>query len=147
LALLYVDEMQMEHVMKKSCFLICALATGPAFADNTPTLTGQEFMMPSRNVACIKLDAIDDGDVKVSDRLYCLRYEPKLIAVILDDSGAHAGPTEGDQPFSNETPILQYGETWYKEGFKCTAKAAGVECSHNKYGAFRLSRKGFKKLR
>ncbi len=102
--------------------------------------------MPSRNVACIKFDASNDGGLKLSDRLYCLRYEPELMVVILDENGATSGNTEGDQPFNSETPILKYGDNWFKDGFSCDSDPNGVVCSHSDFGAFRLSRKGFEKL-
>jgi hypothetical protein len=128
------------------CCIALALMTVQASAGLEPDLKGQEFMMPSGNVTCMKLDAIDDGDVKVSDRLYCLRYLPTPLVVILEESGVHSQAAGDDQPFGRDVPVLAYGKKWYKEGFTCKSEVKGVVCSHNKFGAFRLSRKGFEKL-
>jgi hypothetical protein len=129
--------------MFRQVLIASFLLTVPAIAGDEPELTGRNFMMPSRNVACIKMDP-ENG---LSDRLYCLRYEPKLIAVVLDKNGPVANETFGDQPAFEDTPILQYGENWFHEGFSCDSDPKGVVCSHSDYGAFRLSRQGMEVLR
>jgi hypothetical protein len=119
------------------------ILTVPAMAGDEPELTGADFMMPSRNVACLKLDP-ENG---LSDRLYCLRYEPELISVELSEAGVNWGPAEGDQPGFEDAPMLKYGDNWYHEGFSCDSDQNGVVCSHGKYGAFQLSRKGVEVLK
>jgi hypothetical protein len=129
--------------MFRQVLIASFLLTVPALAGDEPELTGRDFMMPSRNVACIKLDP-ENG---LSDRLYCLRYEPTFIAVVLDKNGPLSGETFGDQPDFEDTPILQYGKSWFHDGFSCDSDPIGVVCSHSDYGAFRLSRKGMEVLR
>jgi hypothetical protein len=123
--------------MFRQVLIALFLFAAPALAGDEAELTGRDFKMPSRNVACIKLDP-ENG---LSDRLYCLRYEPTFIAVVLDSEGVNWASAEGDQPGFQDAPILQYGDNWYYEGFSCDADKKGVVCSHGKYGAFRLSRK------
>ena len=101
--------------MTRLGLIVLLVSASAAMAGDEPELTGIEFAMPSGNVACIKMDP-EDG---LSDRLYCLRYEPTLISVVLDKNGPTAGPTAGDQPFTPDTPVLQYGENWYNDGFSC----------------------------
>jgi hypothetical protein len=129
--------------MIRYCLVATMFLTLPAIAGDEPELTGVDFMMPSRNVACVKLNP-ENG---LSDRLFCLWYEPSLMAVVLDENGATAGTTYGDQPSFEDTPILQYGDNWYHEGFSCDSDEKGVVCSHSTYGAFRLSRKGMDVLK
>lgn len=131
-----------NRIIRYSLIALTLLAV-PALAGDEPELTGVNFMMPSRNVACIKLDP-ENG---LSDRLYCLRYEPELISVELSEAGVNWAPAEGDQPGFEGTPILQYGDNWYHDGFSCDSDEKGVVCSHGKFGAFRLSRKGVEVLK
>jgi hypothetical protein len=124
-------------MIRMSLIALCLFVV-PAFAGDEPALTGADFMMPSRNVGCVKLDP-ENG---LSDRLYCVRYQPRFIAVVLSRDGVTSARAEGDQPGFEGTPILQYGDSWYHDGFSCDSDKNGVVCSHGKYGAFRLSRKG-----
>jgi hypothetical protein len=128
--------------MIRYCLIALMVLTVPAMAGDEPELTGADFM-PSRNVACVKLNP-ENG---LSDRLYCLRYEPSMLVVVLDENGPTAGATYGDQPSFEDAPILQYGNNWYHEGFSCDSDEKGVVCSHSTYGAFRLSRKGMDVLK
>jgi hypothetical protein len=132
-----------EYDMIRFGLVALMLLAVPALAGDEPELTGADFMMPSRNVGCVKLDP-ENG---LSDRLYCLRYEPTLIAVVLSSDGVTWARAEGDQPGFEGTSILQYGDNWYHEGFSCDADEKGVVCSHGKFGAFRLSRKGVEVLK
>jgi hypothetical protein len=129
--------------MIRYCLIAFIALTLPAMAGDEPELTGTDFMMPSRNVACVKLNP-ENG---LSDRLYCLRYQPSMLAVVLDENGPTASVTYGDQPSFEDAPILQYGDNWYREGFSCDSDEKGVVCSHSTYGAFRLSRKGMEVLK
>jgi hypothetical protein len=119
----------------------------PALAGDEPEITDREFIMPSRNIGCIVQDVSLEGGTGPSKRLYCARNLPTTIAVILDERGLETYPTEGDQPFSSEADILQYGENWYHEGFSCDSDQKGVLCNHSNYGAFRLSRKGVEEFK
>jgi hypothetical protein len=65
-------------MIRMSLIALCLFVV-PAFAGDEPALTGADFMMPSRNVGCVKLDP-ENG---MSDRLYCVRYQPRFIAVVL----------------------------------------------------------------
>lgn len=131
--------------MFRYCLVAVSLFTLPAFASDEPELTDREFLMPSRNIGCVVQDVSLEGGSGPSKRLYCVRYEPKTIAVLLDERGVESYPTEGDQPFSSEANVLQYGDNWFHSGFSCDSSTTGLVCSHSTYGAFELSRKGLKK--
>jgi hypothetical protein len=131
--------------MFRYCLVAVSLFTLPAFAGDEPELTDSEFLMPSRNIGCVVQDVSLEGGSGPSKRLYCVRYEPKTIAVLLDERGVESYPTEGDQPFSSEANVLKYGDNWFHSGFSCDSSTTGLVCSHSTYGAFELSRKGLKK--
>jgi hypothetical protein len=132
--------------MKHVAFLALTLIATPAFAGDEPALTGKEFIMPSRNVACLVQDVSLEGGSGLSKRLYCLRNEPTTLAVMLDERGLESWPTDGDTQFNWEAPMLAYGESWWHDGFSCESLTSGVVCRHEDYGSFKLSRKGVKKL-
>ena len=132
-------------MIRRSLLMLALLAT-PALAGDEPEITDREFVMPSRNIACIVQDVSLEGGMGPSKRLYCVRYEPKTIAVILDERGIESYPTDGDQPMSSEAEVLQYGDNFWNGGFSCDSSKTGLLCSHSDYGAFELSRKGLKKL-
>jgi hypothetical protein len=133
--------------MFRNSLIVLSLLATPAFAGDEAELTDIEFLMPSRNIACIVQDVSLEGRPGPSKRLYCVRHEPKTIVVVLDERGLESYPTEGDQPFSSEANVLQYGDNWFQAGFSCDSSSTGLMCSHNTYGAFELSRKGLKSLR
>jgi hypothetical protein len=133
-------------MIRRSLLMLFLLAS-PAVAGDEPVITDREFVMPSRNIACIVQDVSLEGGDGPSKRLYCVRYEPKTIAVILDERGLESYPTEGDQPMSSEADVLQYGDNFWNGGFSCDSSPTGLLCSHSEYGAFELSRKGMKSIR
>jgi hypothetical protein len=132
--------------MIRYSLLALALVASPALAGDEPEVTDKEFIMPSRNIACIVQDVSLEGGSGPSKRLYCVRYEPKTIAVLLDERGLESYETDGEQPMSSEAETLQYGDNFYNSGFSCDSSKTGLVCSHSDYGAFELSRKGLKKL-
>lgn len=132
--------------MKTCALFALALLATPALAGDEPELTGNAFVMPSRNVACMVQDVSLEGGSGPSKRLYCLRNEPTTIGVMLDERGLESFPTEGDTQIDFDGPVLQYGDNWWHDGFSCDSAETGVVCSHNDYGAFTLSRKGLVKL-
>jgi hypothetical protein len=135
-----------EIEMIRYVLIALMLFTIPAVAGDEPELTDREFLMPSRNIGCIVQDVSLEGGNGPSKRLHCVRNLPTTLAVMLDERGLESYPTEGDLPFSSEADVLQYGDNWYYEGFSCDSDQKGVLCSHNKYGAFRLSRRGLEQL-
>ncbi len=133
--------------MIRYVLIAMTLFASPAFAGDEPESTDREFIMPSRNIGCIVQDVSLEGGSGASKRLYCVRNLPTTIAVMLDERGIESYTTEGDQPFSSEAYVLQYGENWFHEGFSCDSTKTGLMCSHSDYGGFELARKGLKKLR
>lgn len=133
--------------MNRFCFVALALLATPALAGDEPELTEREFLMPSRNIGCIVQDVSLEGGTGPSKRLYCVRNLPTTIAVVMDERGVESYDEEGDLPFSSEASVLQYGENWFHAGFSCDSSSTGLMCSHRDYGAFKLARKGFERLR
>jgi hypothetical protein len=131
----------------KISIVAAALFATPAFAgDDAPSLTGQEFVLPSGNIACILQDVSLEGDDGPSQRLYCVRNKPKTIAVLLNHKGIESYPTDGDQPFSADAPVLNYDEGWENGDFHCAATTKGLLCSYKGQLKFRLAKAGLKKF-
>jgi hypothetical protein len=97
------------------------------------------FVMPSGNVNCVH-GASEDGE-----GIYCLRAEPKLIAVSFKKAVLDFGPTYGDQPDFSSARTFAYGEIKTYNDMTCWAYETGLECRSGKVG-FRISRKGVDKL-
>jgi hypothetical protein len=131
-------------LLAAAALLACA---APTLAGDEPEISGTEFVMPSRNVACLVQDVGLEGGSEQSKRLYCIRKSPTLLAVILDERGLESYQTDGDSQFNWNAPILNYGDNWFHEGFSCDSAKTGLVCSHSDYGAFEVSRKGVKQLR
>lgn len=118
----------------------------PAQAVSAAEITGPEFQMPSRNIACLVRQQGFEGGNGFSMQLYCVRYAPRTLAVMLDERGIESYPTDGDQPFSPDATVLKYGWHYANGGFRCKSTKKALRCAHPKYGAFVLSRNGFSKL-
>jgi hypothetical protein len=121
--------------------MIVAAAASSAFAGDEPEVTGPEFRMPSGNIAC-KVQKV--GALK---QLFCVRNLPRTIAVVLGKGGLTSSPTDGDQPFNEDAPVLEYGDNFENGGFWCDSGRDGLLCTHNSYGGFTLSRKGLKEIK
>jgi hypothetical protein len=141
-----ITEDFMSRIFSLSVLATAALVT-TAYAGDEPELTGREFTTPSRNISCLVQDVGLEGGSGQSKRLYCVRNLPKTIVVMLDERGIETYKTEGDQPFTGDIRVLNYGQNWFNGGFSCDSSKIGIFCSHSDYGAFQLSRKGMNKLR
>jgi hypothetical protein len=138
----------MENMMnlKFSMIALVLLATPALAGDDSPSLTGDEFVLPSGNIACILQEVSLEGDDGPSQRLYCVRNKPKTIAVMLNHNGVESFPTDGDQPFSAGAPVLNYDEGWENGDFQCAATTKGLLCSFKGKLMFRLAKAGLKKF-
>jgi hypothetical protein len=136
-----------EKTMKRLVLLALALLTTPVLAGDEPDVMGKSFVMPSGNIACTLVDVNLEGGSGPSQRLFCVRKQPKTIAVTLDEGGLESYPTDGDAQIDWSAPVLQYGGNWWINDFSCDSSSTGLLCSHSTYGAFELSRKGMKSIR
>jgi hypothetical protein len=107
----------------------------------TSTLSGSTFQMPSRNIGC----TVGEG-VLVCDILSGLNPEPKRNCEV-DWTGMEMerlGPAEprcaGDTAYDQKAQVLQYGDTWSKDGFFCQSAQAGLRCRNQEGHGFSLSR-------
>ncbi|MCA0432399.1 MAG: hypothetical protein LCH46_03955 [Proteobacteria bacterium] len=128
-----------------SSLLGLALLAGPALAvDFTPQENGSiDFDMPSGNMCC-SLTSDDEG----GSLLQCTRVEPKYWIVQMSQSGKidlykNPGEVPGCGYGKASGNVLEYGETWKRDGYSCTSATNGIRCFANGNG-FRLSRAGIK---
>jgi hypothetical protein len=132
--------------MKRICLVALALLTTPVFAGDEPEITGSDFVMPSRNVACMVQEADLDTAATPQPQLFCIRKKPTRIGVTLDESGLKSFANPSPAQFNWDAPVLNYGDNFWHGDFSCDSAETGVLCSHPKFGAFELSKKGMKRL-
>ncbi len=99
------------------------------------------FQMPSHNVGC----GLESGVLRC-DILSGLAPEPveacelDWTGVVLEARGAAQPECAGDTVFDASAPVLQYGETWSREGMSCLSRESGLECRNNGGHGFKLAR-------
>lgn len=129
--------------------LALAVFTMPALAvDFDENDQGQiEFTMPSGNIGCVYTpqggtdvyEPVDGGP-----ELSCDRVEPSYVRVILGPLGkAKRYNDVGDASCCGSDNILDYGDVWKMDGFRCTSETTGLACKRGKHG-FSISRKAIK---
>jgi hypothetical protein len=133
--------------MKRFALVVLALNATPALAgDDSPSAVGA-FVMPSGNVACLVQEVDLETASTPQPQLVCVRLEPAQLGAFLDERGAYSRNKPRVPQLDWNAPVLNYGENFWHDDFSCDSLESGVECSHPKYGAFRLSKKGMKRLR
>jgi Family of unknown function (DUF6636) len=111
--------------------------TAPGVADHDYA----RFQMPSHNVGC----ELQSGVLRC-DILSGLRPEPAeacqldWTGAVLEAQGAAQPECAGDTVYDASSPVLEYGETWSREGLSCLSLAAGLECRNNEGHGFKLAR-------
>ena len=111
--------------------------TAPAAADHDYA----RFQMPSHNVGC----GLNSGVLRC-DILSGLDPEPTKACeldwtgVVLETQGAAQPECAGDTVYDSSSPVLQYGETWSREGLTCLSLESGLECRNNGGHGFKLAR-------
>lgn len=111
--------------------------TAPAAADHDYA----RFQMPSHNVGC----GLSSGVLRC-DILSGLQPEPTKACeldwtgVVLETQGAAQPECAGDTVYDASSPVLQYGETWSREGLTCLSLESGLECRNNGGHGFKLAR-------
>jgi hypothetical protein len=99
------------------------------------------FQMPSHNVGC----GLDSGVLRC-DILSGLQPEPTepceldWTGVVLEAQGAAQPECAGDTVYKASSPVLEYGETWSREGLSCLSLESGLECRNNGGHGFKLAR-------
>jgi hypothetical protein len=65
--------------------------------------------------------------------------------LVLNNAAQKAAVTcAGDTIYSPDSPTLEYGKTWRKNGFSCKASRSGLTCTNGKGNGFFLNRKEWK---
>ncbi len=105
------------------------------------------FVTPSENIACAYSE---EAAVLRCDILSGLN-PPPTAACELDWTGVViglGGPADpqcaGDTVYSNELPVLAYGEEWARDGIRCVSSETGLECSNGEGHSFFLSREAWR---
>ena len=113
----------------------------PTVSTSAPPLKTPTFQMPSKNIGC----GTSEG-VLVCDILSGLKPEPKRKCE-LDWTGMEMerlGPSQprcaGDTAYVQSAPVLQYGSTWRRDGFKCVSQQSGLQCRNEENHGFSLAR-------
>lgn len=112
-----------------------------------PAASFDAFVMPSENIACAYSE---EAGVLRCDILSGLK-PPPTVSCELDWTGVVIGPggpadpqCAGDTVYSNEVPVLGYGEDWARSGIECVSDEAGLECSNGEGHSFFLSRESWR---
>ena len=112
-----------------------------------PAASFDAFVTPSQNIACAYSE---DEAVLRCDILSGLSPPPEG-ACELDWTGVvigQAGPADpqcaGDTVYSNELPVLGYGEEWARSGIRCASDETGLECSNQEGHSLFLSRESWR---
>ncbi|MCA3556339.1 hypothetical protein [Aestuariivirga sp.] len=106
--------------------VLCRATLFAAFACLTATFRPAaadviKFKMPSNNVGC-------HYESSPKDVLRCLRYEPSVMGVFLDENDAFASRPEmwGPALVGEGMLVLQYGESLSLGGITCTSEQSGL---------------------
>jgi hypothetical protein len=102
------------------------------------------FQLPSHNIGC----GVDSGVLRC-DILSGLAPEPSQACeldwtgVVLDAERAAQPECAGDTIFDAAAPVLQYGETWAREGISCLSTREGLDCETPAGHGFHLARRAW----
>jgi hypothetical protein len=102
------------------------------------------FQMPSHNIGC----GVDSGVLRC-DILSGLDPEPSQTCeldwtgVVLEADRAAQPECAGDTVYDASAPVLQYGETWAREGISCLSTQEGLDCKDAGGHGFHLARKAW----
>jgi hypothetical protein len=120
-----------------------AIASSRSVAAVAPLHTNK-FKTPSGNIACA-MHAFS-GSFLRCDILSGLKPEPSRRCEG-DWTGASmleirkAGPVcAGDTVYDSRAPVLAYGRTWSRDGFRCVSRRTGLTCTNRRGHGFFLSR-------
>jgi hypothetical protein len=102
------------------------------------------FQLPSRNIGC----GVDSGVLRC-DILSGLNPEPSQACeldwtgIVLEAERAAQPECAGDTIYDGSAPVLEYGETWAREGISCFSTRAGLDCETPAGHGFHLARQAW----
>ena len=104
----------------------------------------ERFQMPSQNIGC----GVDSGVLRC-DILSGLDPEPSQACeldwtgVVLEADGPAQPECAGDTISDASAPVLEYGETWAREGISCVSSREGLDCENGGGHGFHLARQAW----
>jgi hypothetical protein len=110
----------------------------------TPDLSARRFRMPSGNIGCIFGSGVLRCDI-----LSGLAPQPATacdldwVGLVLPADGDAEPLCAGDTAYDETAPMLDYGWTWGRSGFRCESRESGLMCTSRGGGSFTLSRAGW----
>jgi hypothetical protein len=99
------------------------------------------FQTPSHNIGC----GVDAGVLRC-DILSGLQPEPSeaceldWTGVVLEADRAAQPECAGDTIFDQSAPVLEYGESWARDGISCVSSREGLDCENGAGHGFHLAR-------
>ena len=129
-----------------SAAVIVASAAPPGEA--APEAAGSAFVLPSRNIACLYLQAarsIGPASLRC-DILSGLRPEPRRrceldwTGVAMRARTRAAAQCAGDTVYDRRAPVLRYGRSWRRGAFRCVSRRSGLTCRNAADHGFFLAR-------
>ena len=112
-----------------------------------PAASFDAFVTPSQNIACAYSE---EGAVLRCDILSGLEPPPTAeceldwTGVVIGQGGPADPQCAGDTVYSNELPVLGYGEEWERGGIRCASDETGLECSNGEGHSLFLSRESWR---
>ncbi|MGI0491600.1 DUF6636 domain-containing protein [Alkalinema pantanalense CENA528] len=142
-------------------WMIMGLSIAAVFAIGQPAKAIENsdgFLMPSKNIACISHDSLDDARretkilrCEILSKLNPMPPQPKSCqfdwgnGFLLTKAARKAEILcVSDTMYSPEYPTLDYGKTWKKNGFSCQSRKNGLTCTNGKGNGFFLNREDWK---
>ena len=133
--------------MARIALLLALLLGAAAAAAGASVVVG--FRTPSGNIGCVY--SSDPGSrpylrCDIRSRLKPLPPKPRNCDLDWGDSfemrskGTVAVTCHGDTAIDPRNPVVRYGSTWSRGGFRCTSAVAGLRCWNQTGHGFFLSR-------
>jgi hypothetical protein len=112
-----------------------------------PAASFDAFVTPSQNIACAYSE---EAGVLRCDILSGLSPPPEgaceldWTGVVIGQGGPADPQCAGDTVYSNELPVLGYGEEWARSSIRCASDETGLECSNGEGHSLFLSRESWR---
>ena len=114
--------------------------------------SSEGFIIPSKNIYC-RIAEFSDKPAsnyvrcEIATKLNPMPTQPKSCdldwgnGLVLSKTKKAEVLCAGDIIYSPDLPILNYGKTWKRDGFTCTAATTGLTCTNRKNKGFSLNSK------
>ena len=104
----------------------------------------KSFQLPSRNIGCMYF-----GKELRCDILSGIQPEPSgdclldWTGIAIDAAGSPQPVCAGDTAYDMKAEVLEYGQTWTRDGISCESKTSGLFCTNGSANGFMLSREAW----